>query len=94
MNKKIIQKIIKYLLLYEPEFIGIFGSYSRNEQTKESDLDWLVSFKKPVTLLDLSRITYELSDKIKIKIDLVTQKSLSPKIRPYIEKDLQIIYHA
>ena len=39
MNKKIIQKIIKYLLLYEPEFIGIFGSYSRNEHTKESDLD-------------------------------------------------------
>jgi predicted nucleotidyltransferase len=35
-----------------------------------------------------------LSDKINIKVDLVTQNSLNPKLKSYIEKDLQIIYYA
>jgi predicted nucleotidyltransferase len=94
MNKYLEQKIINYLLIYEPLFIGIFGSYARNEQTADSDLDILVSFDKILTLIDLSRITNELSEKLNIKIDLVTQKSLHPKLKPYIEKDLQIIYNA
>ncbi len=93
MNKEIEQKIINYLLIYNPLLIGIFGSYARNEQTKDSDLDILVSFSKRLTLIDLSKITNELTEKLNIKIDLVTQKSLHPKLKPYIEKDLQIIYH-
>lgn len=94
MNKDITQNIINYLSAYDPLMIGIFGSYARNEQTSESDLDLLVSFNKQLTLIDLSRITIELSEKINIKIDLVTQNSLHPKLKTYIEKDLQIIYHA
>jgi len=92
MNKEIEEKIINYLLIYQPEFIGIFGSYARNEQTKESDLDMLVSFKKTLTLIDLSKIRSELSENLKINIDLVTQKDLNPRIKPFIDKDLQIIY--
>lgn len=94
MNKNIEQQIINYFLIYEPEIIGIFGSYSRNEQTNESDLDLLVSFSKKLTIVDLSRIRNELSDKINIKVDLITQNSLNPKLKSYIEKDLQIIYYA
>ena len=92
MNKKIKQQIINYLLVYEPELIGIFGSYARNEQTKGSDIDILVSFKKGLTLIDLARIRNELSDKLKINVDLITQRSIHPQIKPYIEQDLQIIY--
>ncbi|MBN1252981.1 MAG: nucleotidyltransferase family protein [Bacteroidales bacterium] len=92
MKKSLEKIIINYLLVYKPEIIGIFGSYARNEYTPESDLDILVSFKKPITLIDLSRITNELSERIKIKVDLVTKNSLHPKLKTYIEKDLQIIY--
>ena len=92
-NQKLKEIIVNYLLLYEASFIGIFGSYARNEQTDKSDLDILVAFKKRLTLLDLARIKNELSEKISIKIDLVTQKSLHPKLKSYIEKDLKIIYH-
>lgn len=94
MNKEIENEIINYLLFYEPILIGIFGSYSRNEQTVNSDLDLLVCFKKRVTLIDLARIKNELSENINIKIDLVTQNSLHPKIKAIIEKDLKLIYHA
>ena len=92
MNKEIQQKIINYLLAYNPKLIGVFGSYARNEQTKNSDIDILVSFKGKITLIDLSRIKNELSETLEINVDLVTQKALHPKIKAYIEKDLQIIY--
>lgn len=72
--------------------IGIFGSYARNEQTKDSDLDILVSFGKRLTLIDLAKIKNDLSEELNLQIDLVTKKSLHPKLKPYIEKDLQIIY--
>ena len=92
MNEKIQQQIIDYLLIYNPEMIGIFGSYARNEQTKNSDIDILVSFSQRLNLIDLSRIRNELSEKLKIEVDLVTKKALHPKLKIYIEKDLQIIY--
>ena len=85
--------ILNYLLSYQPLLIGIFGSYARNEQNSESDLDILVSFKKQLTLIDLSKITRELSKELNIKVDLVTKKSLHPKLKFYIEKDLKIIYN-
>jgi len=81
MNDQIEHKIINYLINYNPQFIGIFGSYARNEQSKDSDLDILVSFNKRVTLINLSRITIEQSEQLNIKIDLVTQNSLHPKIK-------------
>ena len=33
---------------YKVETIGIFGSYSRGEQTEKSDLDLLVTFSEPI----------------------------------------------
>jgi predicted nucleotidyltransferase len=94
VNKETEQKIITYLAQYDPLLIGIFGSYARHEQTEESDLDILVSFDQRLTLIDLSRITNDLSEELHIKVDLVTQKSLNPKLKPYIEKDLHVIYRA
>jgi predicted nucleotidyltransferase len=94
MNTEISNTIIAYLARYEPKRISVFGSYARNEQTPESDLDLMVSFGQKLTLLDLSKINRELGEKLNLKIDLVTEKSVSPKMKPYIEHDLQIIYHA
>ena len=68
--------------------VGIFGSYSRNEQKPDSDLDILVNFKHPVSLLDLVGVEQELSEKLGVKVDLITQRSLSPKLEKYIMQDL------
>ena len=92
MNKALKKQIINYLLIYNPKKIGVFGSYARNEQTKDSDIDILVSFNKTLTLIDLAKIKNELSEKLKINVDLITQNAIHPKIRKYIEKDIDIIY--
>lgn len=38
--------IIHTLRPFNPKQVGVFGSFSRNEETRQSDLDLLVTFKK------------------------------------------------
>ncbi len=48
--------IISTLKEFNPEKIGIFGSFARNENTPGSDLDILVKFKDGITLLQLIKL--------------------------------------
>ena len=84
-------KILEVLTPYKPERVGIFGSYSRGENNKYSDLDILVAFGKTVNLLELIGIEIELTEALGIKVDLITERALNSKLKPYIEKDLKII---
>ena len=86
------QTIIDVLHPYSPERIGIFGSYARNEETPESDLDILVSFKKTINLLQFVTLERELSEKLGIKVDLVTERAIHPRIKIYIDQDLKLIF--
>ena len=61
--------------------IGIFGSVAREEQTDRSDIDLLVEFSKPVSLVTFMRLEYYLSDMLGNKVDLVTFDSLKPMIQ-------------
>ena len=82
-------KLIKDILEpYHPKELGVFGSYARNQNNNESDLDLLVDFEKKINLFDLVGIEQELSDKLMLKVDLVTKISLSSLIKKYVEKDL------
>ncbi len=68
---------------------GIFGSYARGEQTPKSDIDLLVGYRKrsKKSLLDLTRLQRELSEKLGKKVDLVTYQSLSPYLKERILKE-------
>jgi predicted nucleotidyltransferase len=92
MTQNINNIIISTLKVFNPERIGIFGSYAREENTPESDLDILVKFKKGITLLQLINLENELSEKLGIKVDLVTEGALTnKKLKKYIKKDLKMI---
>lgn len=82
--------VLKYLQPLKPFKIGIFGSYARNENDSKSDLDVLVhlDYSQPISLLKLINVELNLSEALGIPVDLVTEGSLSPHLRPYIEKDL------
>jgi hypothetical protein len=93
MTQHINNIIITTLKEIDPIRIGIFGSYARNEQTKESDIDILVKLNKGITLLQLVRLENELSEKLGIKVDLVTEGALTnKKLKRAIFKDLEIIF--
>ena len=86
---KIIAPILKES---DVAFAGIFGSYARGQATGKSDLDLLIKFAKPKTLLNLIRLERELSGVFKKKVDLTTEGALSPYIKDAVLHDLKIIY--
>jgi predicted nucleotidyltransferase len=96
MLKQDIQNIIVgYLKDFNPVRVGLFGSFAREENTIASDIDILVQFHDTYSLLQLITIENELSDKLGIKVDLVTEGSLKNNhVKKSIRKDLQIIFQA
>ncbi len=92
LTEKTYSIIKSHLLKQNADKIGIFGSYARNEQNRDSDLDVLVSFSDRKSLLDLVRIERELSELTGIKVDLLTENSISPLIRNKIKQEEQVIY--
>lgn len=67
---------------------SIFGSVARGESGPASDIDLLVELPKGKSLLDLVALKLQLEEILGIKVDLATPGSLSPRIRPFIQKDL------
>ncbi len=82
------EKIIQLTAKYDPLYVGVFGSFARNENHATSDLDLLVEFQKEVNLLELIGLEQELSASLKMKVDLVTKRSLNHLIAPYVQKDI------
>lgn len=72
--------------------LGLFGSFVRNEQTPESDLDFIVDFEEGQKTYDHFYAVAEILENLfNKKIDLLTQKSLSPHLAPYINKEVEYV---
>jgi len=72
--------------------ISIFGSYVRGEATSESDLDIIVEFDKSVSLLDIVGFELDLSEQLGIKVELLTEKAISPYIIKDVLAEAKVIY--
>jgi len=80
-----LQDIKPYLQkAYSVKDIGVFGSYLRNEQKSDSDLDILVSFHETPSLFKFIKLENYLSDRLKIKIDLVMETALKENLKELI----------
>ena len=68
------------------EIIGVFGSYVRGEQTKKSDVDVLVEFKKVahIGLLRYVELEIFLSEQLGVKVVLVAKGGLKPSLKERI----------
>ena len=69
----------------------VFGSYARGEAKPESDLDVIVEFSQRKSLLEIVGIEQELEDTLGIKVDLLTEKSISPYLKERIEKESIVV---
>ncbi|MBI2672510.1 nucleotidyltransferase family protein [Candidatus Woesearchaeota archaeon] len=76
--------IIKILKKHGVKRAGIFGSYARGEQKKNSDIDILADIPKKVNLFDFVGIKLELEDALKKKVDLVEYKLIRPELKNII----------
>ena len=73
---------------YKAEVVGIFGSYARGEQSSKSDVDILVRFEKGATLFDFVALADFLEGRLKVKVDLVSERALREELRADIEREV------
>lgn len=76
---------------YSVNYLGVFGSYIRGEQTEDSDLDILVQFDKKPGLLKYIELENYLSDLLGIKVDLVMKSALKPNIGKRILSEVEAL---
>lgn len=85
-------RIVNYLNNYQPEWVGVFGSWARGENRPDSDLDILIKLRKPVSLLTFVRMQRELSELLNVTVDLVSDGGLkNERMRQYVFRDLKLI---
>lgn len=86
--KKIINKQKPFLKKkFKVKSISVFGSYVKNEQNLDSDIDFLVEFSKTIDLIKFIELEHYLSDIIGLKVDLVMKSALKPRIKDNVLKE-------
>jgi hypothetical protein len=72
--------------------LGLFGSFAREEQRPDSDIDLLVEFEPERKTFDnFIQLAFLLEDLLDQPVELVTVESLSPYIGPYIMAEVEYV---
>lgn len=89
--KEIKTKLTLLKPLLEKEYavsqLGLFGSFVRNEQHDQSDLDILVAFRKPVGIEFIDLAEY-LEKELELKVDLVSRNGIKQKYFSAIQPEI------
>ena len=78
--KKIKSKIVKVLQKHGVTRAGVFGSYARGEEKKNSDIDILIEPPKGIGL-EFIGIKLDLEDELGRRVDLITYKGIHPLLK-------------
>ena len=94
MNQNILDKISNFFNNKPIEKAWIFGSYSRNEETEESDIDLIVKFSpnNKITLFYYLQLKYELEKLTGKSVDLAEEGQLKKFAFDSFNKDKVLIY--
>jgi hypothetical protein len=76
---------------YKATILGVFGSYVRDEQTHDSDLDLLVRFHEGATLLHLVGLGNFLEEQLGVKVDLVSERAVRPELKDRILQEVVMV---
>jgi predicted nucleotidyltransferase len=76
---------------YKVKEIGVFGSYVRGQQKKQSDIDILVEFEVVPGLLKFIELEDYLSELLGVKVDLVRKSSIREELRDTILQEVVML---
>lgn len=65
---------------YKVRSLGLFGSYAKDRPHLKSDVDLLVEFDQPLSLLRFIELEQHLTEMLGIQVDLVMKNGLKPSI--------------
>ena len=74
----------------------LFGSFARQDDSPESDIDVLIDVPKEetFTLFDIAEVQGKLRQLTNRRIDVVMLRALRPQVKERIQHDLKLIYEA
>ncbi len=94
----IIKENVSMLKRYHVKKIGLFGSYGRDEESNESDIDLLVEFDESAFdenytgyFDSITSLATDLQSLLAGNVDLLTSDMISPYIAPNIFKEVKYI---
>ena len=73
---------------FKVKALGVFGSYARGQQKKNSDVDILVEFSETPGMFDYLKTENRLSHLLKKQVDLVMKGSLKSAIGKNIMREV------
>jgi uncharacterized protein len=78
---------------YGIQIIGVFGSYVRDEQHPESDLDILIEIDRPpkISLIGLVELENYLSEVLGVQVDVAIRKNLKKRIGERIMDEVILV---
>src|SRR5882757_6226095 len=91
-----IERIASICRKYKVRELGVFGSAARGEAGPDSDIDILLEFlpDSGMSLFRLQDLNQELEEALERKVDLASKEGLKPPVRPYVMRDLIVVYEA
>ena len=94
MSESVINTLREYLSSQPVLKAWLFGSYSRGEETVDSDIDLLVSFDSTarISLMKLSGMSLDLEELLGRKVDIVPEGSLRTYAEASVNRDKILIY--
>lgn len=92
--RQIKEKLVAHRTEFADRFrvraLAVFGSYARNEQQGDSDVDILVEFSSPVGIEFIDLANY-LEGILELRVDLVSRNGIKPHYFEQIKGDLQYV---
>lgn len=93
MNAQVTHSIREYFKTQPVEKAWIFGSFSRNEEQPNSDVDILVKLTSDARMgLKFVAMMCDLEDILKRPVDIVREGCILPYAQASIDKDKVLIY--
>ena len=94
MGKRTIIEALRHYFSTQPELKAwLFGSFSRGEETKDSDVDIMVSLDKSKPIgLKFFGMWSDLEELLGRKVDLVSEGTLLPFAQESVERDKILVY--
>ncbi len=84
--KKVVAEIAPQ---YNLKKVTLFGSRANGTATENSDVDLIVDFSVPISLMDISGLKIDLEESFGIGVDIITRRSLKGSLLE-INKEVEI----
>lgn len=88
-NEKRVEEVLKR---HKISRLVAFGSRARGDARPDSDLDLVATVPETTSLFDLVHIQEDLEEAFGVKVNLLTERALRPRLKRRVEEDGVVLH--